>query len=102
MENKIIVNNHAHNMDMAKDLPQENAFEIKCDDDLHKKILHISSIVENGGFDPVSQLAGFVLSEDPTHIANFNGARAMMTGIDRDELLEDMIRHYLGIEDENL
>ena len=50
------------------------------------------------GYDPVRQLAGYILSEDPVYITDWNNARGMIGHIDRDELLKELIRHYLEIE----
>ena len=58
-------------------------------------LFDICRSIEMGGFNPVSQIVGFIVSEDPTHIANFGNARNLMTKIDRDILLEDMVRFYL-------
>ena len=56
----------------------------------------ISSAIELGGYNSVSQILGFLLSEDPTHIANFGNARNLVGKLDRDLLLEDMVKYYLG------
>ena len=47
------------------------------------------------GYNPINQLVGYILSEDPTYITNYNGARSMITRIDRDELLQELLRTYL-------
>jgi uncharacterized protein (UPF0297 family) len=47
------------------------------------------------GYNPVNQLVGYILSEDPTYITNYNNARSLIRKIDRDELLQDLVRHYL-------
>ena len=49
------------------------------------------------GYDPVRQIAGYILSEDPVYITDWNNARGMIGHIDRDELLKDLIKHYLEI-----
>ena len=48
------------------------------------------------GYNPINQLVGYILSEDPTYITNYNGARSMITRIDRDELLQELLTSYLG------
>ena len=48
------------------------------------------------GYDPINQLVGYILSEDPTYITNYNNARSLIRRIDRDELLKAMVRSYLG------
>jgi len=47
------------------------------------------------GYNPVNQLVGYILSEDPTYITNYNNARSLICRIDRDELLEELVRSYL-------
>ena len=48
------------------------------------------------GYNPINQLVGYILSEDPTYITNYNGARSMITRLDRDELLQELLTSYLG------
>ena len=48
------------------------------------------------GYNPINQLVGYILSEDPTYITNYNGARSLITRIDRDELLQELLLNYLG------
>ncbi|MBR6918436.1 MAG: IreB family regulatory phosphoprotein [Clostridia bacterium] len=50
-----------------------------------------------GGYDPIIQLVGYIESEDPTYITNHNNARSLIRKIDRDELIEELIRNYLKI-----
>lgn len=47
------------------------------------------------GYNPINQIVGYILSEDPTYITNHNGARTRITKIDRDELLQTLVRSYL-------
>ncbi|MBQ3261740.1 MAG: IreB family regulatory phosphoprotein [Oscillospiraceae bacterium] len=48
------------------------------------------------GYNPINQLVGYILSEDPTYITNYNSARSMITRLDRDELLQELLTSYLG------
>ena len=48
------------------------------------------------GYNPINQLVGYILSEDPTYITNYDGARSLITRIDRDELLQELLTSYLG------
>ena len=48
------------------------------------------------GYNPINQLIGYILSEDPTYITTHNNARSLVRKIDRDELLEVLLRSYLG------
>ena len=48
------------------------------------------------GYTPINQLVGYIISEDPTYITNYNNARALICRIDRDELLQELVLSYLG------
>ena len=50
------------------------------------------------GYNPIGQIVGYLLSEDPTYITNCNNARALIRKIDRDELMTEIVKNYLGIE----
>lgn len=61
-----------------------------------KVIFHsICEAIKDGGYNPVSQIVGYIVSEDPTHITNYKSARTLMGKLDRDELLENMVRTYI-------
>jgi uncharacterized protein (UPF0297 family) len=47
------------------------------------------------GYNPINQIVGYILSEDPTYITNHNNARSRICKLDRDDLLQELVRHYL-------
>lgn len=47
------------------------------------------------GYNPINQIVGYLLTEDPTYITNYNNARSMICKLDRDELLQALVRCYL-------
>ena len=49
------------------------------------------------GYNPINQIVGYILSEDPTYITNFNNARTLIRQLDRDELLQELVRYYLNL-----
>lgn len=51
------------------------------------------------GYNPINQLVGYILSGDPTYITNHNNARSLIRKIERDDLLEQMVKNYIGIND---
>ena len=53
--------------------------------------------LKDKGYEPISQIIGYILSGDPTYITSHNNARAIICKIERDELLEEMIKKYLDI-----
>ena len=48
------------------------------------------------GYNPINQIVGYILSEDPTYITNYNNARQLICHIDRDDLLQELVRSYLN------
>ena len=48
------------------------------------------------GYNPINQIVGYILSEDPTYITNHNQARTLIRKVDRDELLQILVRNYLA------
>ena len=48
------------------------------------------------GYNPINQLGGYIISEDPTYITNYNNARSLICRLDRDELLQELLVSYLG------
>ena len=47
------------------------------------------------GYDPISQIVGYILSDDPTYITSYNGARSLIAKVERDELLEELVKNYI-------
>ena len=54
-----------------------------------------NSLVEKG-YNPINQIVGYILSEDPTYITNHKNARSLIARLDRDELLQELLMSYLG------
>ena len=52
--------------------------------------------LQQKGYNPVNQIVGYLLTEDPTYITNYNNARSMICKLDRDELLQELVRSYLA------
>ena len=49
------------------------------------------------GYDPINQIVGYILSEDPTYITNHKNARTLIRKVDRDELLQELLEFYLNL-----
>ncbi len=73
-------------------------FSLKEDSDAEmKKILdQVYTALEEKGYNPISQIVGYVLTEDPTYITTHNNARNLIRRIDRDELLQALVRNFLN------
>ncbi len=66
------------------------------DDEMKKTLIAIyDAFVEKGYDNPINQIVGYILSEDPTYITKHNNARNLVRKIDRDELLAALVRNYL-------
>ncbi|MCD8145463.1 MAG: IreB family regulatory phosphoprotein [Oscillospiraceae bacterium] len=53
--------------------------------------------LQEKGYNPINQIVGYLLSEDPTYITNYNNARSLIRHLDRDELLQELVRSYLNL-----
>ena len=73
-------------------------FTVPCDDkDNMRRILrNVFDALQEKGYNPVNQIVGYLLTEDPTYITNYNNARSMICKLDRDELLQELVRCYLA------
>ena len=69
-----------------------------AEEEMHDTLRSVYDALVEKGYDPVNQIVGYILSEDPTYITNHNGARALIRRIDRDELLNELVRCYLGVK----
>ncbi len=59
-------------------------------------LTEVYQALEEKGYNPVNQIVGYILSEDPTYITGHNNARSLIRKLDRDELLQEMVKNYLG------
>lgn len=76
--------------------------EFSLDKEKEKKarsiILNVYQALEEKGYNPTNQFIGYILSGDPTYITSHNNARTLIRQIERDELLEELLRTYLDKE----
>ena len=74
--------------------------KIKLEFDQSQKVKDIVAQVYEAlkikGYDPISQIVGYILSDDPTYITSYNGARALIAKIERDELLDEIVKSYIN------
>ena len=67
-----------------------------CGVPYHAVDVYVQKLIEKG-YNPISQLVGYILSEDPTYITNHKNARTLISRFDRDELLEALVKYYIGV-----
>jgi len=71
-------------------------FEVVSEGDGTRRVLStVYEALRIKGYNPVNQIVGYILSEDPTYITNYNNARSLICRLDRDELLQELVRSYL-------
>ena len=78
----------------------EKTMQFSLGDDKEQEIRYIMLTVYNAlkekGYNPINQLVGYILSEDPTYITTHNNARSLIRRIDRDTLLQSLVKYYLN------
>ncbi len=81
-----------------EDLDLTRRYNIRYEKDLEIKAILTSvyDSLKEKGYDPINQIVGYILSEDPTYITNHNNARALIRRLDRDELLQELVKQYLS------
>lgn len=81
--------------DKTMNFKVENENSIK-----YKEVLtEVYKALDEKGYNPINQIVGYILSGDPTYITSHNDARNIIRKVERDELLEKMVRFYIGIEE---
>lgn len=76
-------------------------FKVENDNNVkYKEVLkEVYKALDEKGYNPVNQIVGYILSGDPTYITSHNDARNIIRKVERDELLEKMVRFYIGIDE---
>ncbi|MBQ6413299.1 MAG: IreB family regulatory phosphoprotein [Ruminococcus sp.] len=67
------------------------------DDEMQEALTTVYNALKKKGYNPINQIVGYILSEDPTYITTYGNARNIISKIDRDDLLEAMVKSYLNI-----
>lgn len=84
---------------MALEKGKTQTFNLKeeREKEVRKILSEVYHALDEKGYDPVSQIVGYIISEDPTYITNHNNARSLICKLERDELMKILVRYYLGI-----
>ena len=77
-------------------------FKVEKDENINtRKILKdVYAALDEKGYNPINQIVGYILSGDPTYITSYNNARNLIRQLERDELLEIMLKEYISHSDE--
>ena len=72
-------------------------FTVPGDDreNMHRILRSVFDALSEKGYNPINQIVGYLLTEDPTYITKYNNARSMICKLDRDELLQELVQCYL-------
>ena len=82
-------------MGKLEDFTRKFDFVGDQDGEIHRIMLLVYQALEEKGYNPINQIVGYILSEDPPYITNHKQARTLIRKVDRDELLQILVRHYL-------
>ena len=63
---------------------------------MQEKMQHVYAALVERGYDPIQQITGYILSDDPTYITNNNDARKLVARMDRDALMHDMVENFFS------
>ncbi|MCC8357826.1 MAG: IreB family regulatory phosphoprotein [Oscillospiraceae bacterium] len=63
--------------------------------EIHEVLTNVYNSLIVNGYNPINQIVGYILSEDPTYITNYNNARALICRLDRDDILQELVSFYL-------
>ena len=66
----------------------------------HDILISVYDSLKQKGYDPINQIVGYLLSGDPTYITSYNNARYLIRQLERDELMEELVRSYVLEEEE--
>ena len=81
---------------MEMDYTRKFSIQNDKDPEIKKILSSVYQSLQEKGYNPINQIVGYILSEDPTYITNYNNARALIRKLDRDELLQEVVMLYLG------
>ena len=76
-------------------------FTVPSDDkeNMRRILRGVFDALNEKGYNPINQIVGYLLTEDPTYITNYDNARSMICKLDRDELLQQLVRDYLSVNE---
>ena len=76
-------------------------FTVPSDDKESMRVIlrRVFDALNEKGYNPINQIVGYLLTEDPTYITNYQNARTLICKIDREELMQGLVREYLGVKE---
>lgn len=80
---------------MGIDITRKINLELDREKEVHDIISSVYNSLKIKGYDPISQIVGYLISGDPTYITSYDGARSKIVRIERDELMEELVKNYI-------
>ena len=80
---------------MEMDYTRKFSLSYEKDQEIKDILTSVYNSLQEKGYNPINQIVGYILSEDPTYITNYNNARSLICRLDRDELLQELLTSYL-------
>ncbi len=77
------------------DYTRKFSVNLNKDEEIKAVLSSVYNSLREKGYNPINQIVGYILSEDPTYITNHNNARTLIRQLDRDELLQVLLKSYL-------
>ena len=76
-------------------------FKVERDNSIKTKeiLKEVYAALDKKGYNPINQIVGYILSGDPTYITSYKNARNLIRTVERDELLEKMVKNYIGLDE---
>ena len=84
---------------MISDETMSFSFENEKNSKTKEILKEVYEALAEKGYNPINQIVGYILSGDPTYITSHKNARNIIRSIERDELLEKMVKEYIGLEE---
>lgn len=83
---------------MKENLDFTRRFSIQPDrgEEIRQTLTTVYDALQEKGYNPINQIVGYILSEDPTYVTNYKNARSLIRKLDRDELLQVLLKAYLA------
>jgi uncharacterized protein (UPF0297 family) len=81
---------------MNTDFTQRFSLNYEKDQEIKDILTSVYNSLQEKGYNPINQIVGYILSEDPTYITNYNNARTLIRRVDRDELLQELVKKYVA------
>ena len=77
------------------DFTRKFSIALEKDAEIHQILSTVYQALEEKGYNPINQIVGYIMSGDPTYITSFKGARSLIMKVERDELVEEMLKAYI-------